>query len=100
MVGGGRARTGIGGRTGGGDAGHNGLKSVEAHLGTSDYLRLYIGVGRPGPGTSVVDHVLSRPTGEDAAAIDSACTRAAEALRDLTRLPFERVAEALNRRGQ
>src|SRR5213594_163501 len=34
-------------RSGGGLAGHNGLRSIAAHLGTSDFLRLRIGVGRP-----------------------------------------------------
>lgn len=48
-------------RLGGGLAGHNGLKSIAQVLGTNDFLRLRIGVGRPGPGDrrSVADYVLS-----------------------------------------
>jgi PTH1 family peptidyl-tRNA hydrolase len=48
-------------RAGGGLAGHNGLRSLAKTLGTQDFLRLRIGVGRPGRGDprSVADYVLS-----------------------------------------
>jgi peptidyl-tRNA hydrolase, PTH1 family len=48
-------------RRGGGLAGHNGLRSLAQHLGTQEFLRLRIGVGRPGRGDrrSVSDWVLS-----------------------------------------
>jgi peptidyl-tRNA hydrolase, PTH1 family len=48
-------------RRGGGLAGHNGLRSIAQALGTQDFLRLRIGVGRPGRGDrrSVSDYVLS-----------------------------------------
>jgi peptidyl-tRNA hydrolase, PTH1 family len=48
-------------RLGGGLAGHNGLRSIAQALGTNDFLRLRIGVGRPGRGDrrSVSDYVLS-----------------------------------------
>ncbi len=42
----------------GSSAGHNGLKSLIAHLGTPDFQRLYVGIGRPKGGITVVDHVL------------------------------------------
>ncbi|MGI9382943.1 MAG: aminoacyl-tRNA hydrolase [Methyloligellaceae bacterium] len=44
-------------KVGGGVAGHNGLKSLSAHLG-NDYMRIRIGVGHPGIRDRVVDHVL------------------------------------------
>lgn len=49
-------------RAGGGLAGHKGLKSIAAHLGTQDFVRVRIGVGRPGRGDrrSVADYVLSK----------------------------------------
>jgi PTH1 family peptidyl-tRNA hydrolase len=49
-------------RLGGGLAGHNGLRSIAQELGSQDFLRLRIGVGRPGRGDrrSVADYVLSR----------------------------------------
>ncbi|HEY8193250.1 MAG TPA: aminoacyl-tRNA hydrolase [Gaiellaceae bacterium] len=48
-------------RLGGGLAGHNGLRSISQAIGTNDFLRLRIGVGRPGRGDrrSVADYVLS-----------------------------------------
>ena len=48
-------------RLGGGLAGHNGLRSIAQHLGTNDFLRLRVGVGRPerGDRRPVADYVLS-----------------------------------------
>jgi len=48
-------------RRGGGLAGHNGLRSVAQHLGTPDFLRLRVGVGRPGRGDrrDLADYVLA-----------------------------------------
>lgn len=48
-------------RSGGGLAGHNGLRSLAQHLGSQDFLRLRLGVGRPGRGDqrSIADWVLS-----------------------------------------
>lgn len=45
-------------KTGGGNAGHNGLKSIAAHIG-SDFRRLRIGIGHPGDKNRVHDYVLS-----------------------------------------
>ncbi|MBN2627529.1 MAG: aminoacyl-tRNA hydrolase [Spirochaetales bacterium] len=45
----------------GSSAGHNGLKSIISLLDSSEFMRLYIGVGRPDGDVSVVDHVLGRP---------------------------------------
>ena len=55
-------------RPSGSAGGHNGLKSVEAALGTQAYARLRIGVGSPAPGEGLVDWVLSPlpPGDEDA----------------------------------
>ncbi len=48
-------------RLGGGLAGHNGLRSIARELGSQDFMRLRIGVGRPGRGDrrSVADYVLA-----------------------------------------
>ncbi len=45
-------------RKGGGSSGQKGLDSISQALGTPDFIRIYIGVGRPSEGTPVVDHVL------------------------------------------
>lgn len=46
----------------GGHAGHNGLRDIIAHLGSKEFYRLRIGVGRPSAGKSVADFVLSVPS--------------------------------------
>ena len=45
-------------KQGGGAAGHNGIKSVQAHLGTPDFWRVRLGVGHPGERAKVHNHVL------------------------------------------
>ena len=67
-------------RSGGGLAGHNGLRSLAQHLGSQDFLRLRIGVGRPGRGDqrSVSDWVPARFDPEEDA--DAFVARAADAV--------------------
>jgi len=48
-------------KAGGGLAGHNGLRSVQAHLHSSDFLRVRIGVGKPPTASQGASHVLRRP---------------------------------------
>ena len=70
-------------RLGGGLAGHNGLRSIAQSLGTQDFLRLRIGVGRPGRGDprDVSDYVLSPfEPDEDPAEIVSRAADSVEAL--------------------
>lgn len=61
---------------GGGNAGHNGLKSITQQLGTPDFYRLRIGIGRPPVRGDVSNWVLGRPGPDDAAPIGDAVTRA------------------------
>ena len=44
---------------GGGVAGHNGLRSIKAHLSTPDFLRVRLGIGHPGEKSRVSGYVLS-----------------------------------------
>ncbi len=46
-------------KKGGGNAGHNGLRSIEKHVGTPDYWRVRLGIGHPGDKERVTGHVLS-----------------------------------------
>ena len=66
-------------RAGGGLAGHNGLRSIAQRLGTQDFLRLRIGVGRPGRGDrrDVAEYVLAPFEPEDD--VEAIVARAAEA---------------------
>ena len=64
-------------KQGGGIAGHNGLKDISQRLGSHEYWRLRIGVGRP-TGDSGADYVLEKPPAEEREAIDGAIARALE----------------------
>ena len=53
-------------KLGGNENGHNGLKSITEHLGTRDYVRVRVGIGRPPKGTPVPDWVLGPLSGNEA----------------------------------
>jgi PTH1 family peptidyl-tRNA hydrolase len=62
-------------KTGGGNAGHNGLKSVQAHLGTAEFTRLRIGIGHPGDRHKVHGYVLKDFSAGEFSQIESALGR-------------------------
>jgi PTH1 family peptidyl-tRNA hydrolase len=66
-------------RASGSEGGHNGLRSIAEHLGTVDYPRLRVGVGRGDGRRDLADHVLARFDAEESEAIAGAVVRAAEA---------------------
>ena len=67
-------------KTGGGNAGHNGLKSIDANI-TNSYHRLRIGVGRPeAKGPEVINYVLGHFSKTDAKVIEHAISVVAEAV--------------------
>ena len=70
----GRLRT----RKSGSAGGHNGLKSIIAHLGNDQFIRIKVGVGDKAAGTDLADHVLSRVRGEDATILETIENRAAD----------------------
>jgi PTH1 family peptidyl-tRNA hydrolase len=83
-------------RRGGGLAGHNGLRSIAGALGTQDFLRLRIGVGRPGRGDRrpVADYVLSEF--EPEVDVDALVARAADAVESLARDGLEATQTRYN----
>lgn len=52
-------------KLGGNENGHNGLKSITEHIGTRDYVRVRIGIGRPPAGVAVPDWVLGPVSGDE-----------------------------------
>lgn len=68
-------------KTGGGHGGHNGLRSIIEHIGTADFIRVRVGVGRPAPGRDAADYVLSPFTAEEREAAAEAIAKAAEAVK-------------------
>jgi PTH1 family peptidyl-tRNA hydrolase len=63
-------------KQGGGIAGHNGLRDISQRIGSHDYWRLRIGVGKPPAGEEGADYVLQKPPAEERAAIDAAIEKA------------------------
>ena len=83
-------------RRGGGLAGHNGLRSIAQTLGSSEFLRVRIGVGRPerGDRRPVADYVLS-PFEPDVD-VDALVARAADAVETLAREGLETAQQRFN----
>lgn len=67
-------------RASGSEGGHNGLRSVAEHLGTTAYARLRIGVGRGDTRRELADHVLAQFAPEELAGMQDAVARSADAV--------------------
>ena len=67
-------------KKGGGLAGHNGLRSIEQHLHSREFLRVRVGVGKPPGRQTGVDHVLRRPGRAERELIAVAVELAADAV--------------------
>ncbi len=83
-------------RLGGGLAGHNGLRSTAGRLGSPEFLRLRVGVGRPGRDDprSVADYVLASFAPEDDAA--ALISRAADAVESLVAVGLDETQRSFN----
>jgi len=81
-------------KSGGGLAGHNGLKSIVAHLHSDGFARVRIGVGKPASKEQGVDHVLKRFGKRERTEIDVTLERAADAVECIV---AEGVEAAMNR---
>ena len=88
-------------RRGGGASGQKGLNDIAEHLGRSDFIRIYIGIGRPAAGVEVPDHVLGieqDPAKKEA--VDKAIEDASKAILDyIDGVPFEQLQQKYNRKG-
>lgn len=83
-------------RLGGGLAGHNGLRSVAGRLGSPEFLRLRVGVGRPGRGDhrAVADYVLDAFAAEDD--VEAIVARASDAAEELVAGGLEEAQRRFN----
>lgn len=81
-------------RAKGSAGGHNGIKSIIQELGTEEFPRVKMGIGRPAPGWQVVDWVLAPFGADDAAAIAGVLPQAAEAAECFL---TEGILKAMNR---
>ena len=81
-------------KSGGGLAGHNGLRSIVGHLHTQDFQRVRIGVGKPVSKERGADHVLNRFSKRERAEVDVTVEQAADAVETIAR---DGVDAAMNR---
>ena len=70
-------------KVGGGLAGHNGLRSINQHIKSQDFVRVRIGIGKPRNKEQGADHVLKRVPLQDRQILDEAVARAADALESI-----------------
>ncbi|MCD2192405.1 aminoacyl-tRNA hydrolase [Actinomycetospora endophytica] len=70
-------------KRGGGEGGHNGLRSISKSLGTKDYLRVRFGIGRPPGRQDPADYVLKRWSSAERRELDVSLELAADAVEAL-----------------
>lgn len=85
-------------KRGGGHAGHNGLKDIQAQLGSPDFWRLRLGIGHPGVKAEVVDYVLRKPPAAEREAVEDCIWRSMTALEPLLRGEMEAAARLIHTR--
>ena len=83
-------------KLGGGLAGHNGLRSIAQTLGSQEFARLRIGIGKPPTKEQGADFVLKRPTGARRIALASDVAAAADALETLLDYDFDEAQRRVN----
>ena len=84
-------------KLGGGDNGHNGLRSVRTSLGTGDFYRVRLGIGRPPGRQDVADFVLSGYSSTERKELPVLVVEAADAVESLVADGLERTQQRFNR---
>jgi PTH1 family peptidyl-tRNA hydrolase len=85
-------------KMGGGLAGHNGLKSISQHMGTNDYMRVRIGVGKPSTKEQGADHVLSSIPSAERKILDVAVETACDAVERIMKEGLDAAMREYNAR--
>ena len=67
-------------KQGGGNGGHNGLKDIQAQLGSADFWRLRLGIGHPGHKDAVAGYVLRRAPAAEREALQDCIDKSLQAL--------------------
>jgi PTH1 family peptidyl-tRNA hydrolase len=83
-------------KVGGGLAGHNGLRSLQAHLHTTDFVRVRIGIGKPPSAEQGANHVLKRPGKDVRALLEASIEVAADAVERIARDGIDAAMQACN----
>jgi PTH1 family peptidyl-tRNA hydrolase len=87
-------------KEGGGLAGHNGLRSITQHIGTTEYIRLRIGIGRPPASQVGSEYILRKPGKAEKVELDAAVEQAADAIELLTEVGVGPAMASVNRRAK
>lgn len=85
-------------KKGGGHAGHNGLRDIQAQMGSPDFLRLRIGIGHPrtmGLNQQVADYVLHMPRKEDMPLIEDSLQRSTQSVQALLKGDYNLASRVL-----
>lgn len=83
-------------KQGGGHGGHNGLRDIVAHLDSSNFCRLRIGVGHPGASEMVTPYVLKNPSAQEEIEIKQAITRAIDLMPRLIQGDYQSFMNSLH----
>ena len=83
-------------KTGGGEGGHNGLKSISQVLGTRDYNRLRIGIGRPPGRMNPADYVLARMNQNQLTELAVTIAQAGDVVEDIVTTSFSEAQQRLH----
>jgi peptidyl-tRNA hydrolase, PTH1 family len=87
-------------KVGGGHGGNNGVKSVNAHVGSEAYARVRFGIGRPPAGMDPADYVLGRFPKDAEGEVEATVDRAVEATRLCVELGAAKAMNQVNRRAR
>lgn len=83
-------------KLGGGNGGHNGLKDIQARLGTPNFYRLRLGIDHPGDRNVVAAYVLNKPSADDRQKIDDSINKSLQAMPKIMAGDFEEAMRMLH----
>lgn len=83
-------------KVGGGLGGHNGLRSITSHMGTQDFIRVRIGVGKPPNKEQGADHVLRKVPADERRILDVAVNVAADAVESILDIGIDAAMNKFN----
>ncbi|PIT07092.1 aminoacyl-tRNA hydrolase [Snodgrassella alvi] len=83
-------------KKGGSNGGHNGLKDIQAWLGTAEFYRLRIGIGHPGDRNLVIHYVLHKPLAQEQSLITEAMQKSLAAIPQMLTGEYSSVQQQLH----
>ena len=87
-------------KAGGGSAGHKGILSIIGELGSKDFIRIRVGIGKPKQKTATVSHVLSQFRKEESEILRESVMRAADAVLEIIQRGLKKAMNKFNVRAE